>query len=216
MKIGILGSGNIGAAAARLFTAAGHEVAVSNSRGPESLRDLVRELGPGAHAMTIDDAARFGEVVLLAVPWRSPEALPHPDVLRGKIVIDAMNPYRPEGGFYDLGGSTSSEVVLQRVPGARLVKAFNTIYYVHLAGRGNKALPSDERHTIYVAGDDAEAKKVVARLIEEIGFAAVDTGSLREGGRMQEPDSPIYNKTYNGREAREFLARMKEDRLDHA
>ena len=194
MKIGILGAGNIGAAAARLFTVAGHEVAVSNSRGPESLKDLVRELGPRAQAMTIDEAARFGEVVLLAVPWRSPEALPHPDVLRGKIVIDAMNPYRPEGGFYDLDGSTSSEVVLQRIPGARLVKAFNTIYYVHLAERGRKDLPSDERHTIYLAGDHAEAKQVVARLIEEIGFAAVDTGSLVEGGRRQQPNTALYNK----------------------
>ena len=208
MRIGILGAGNIGAVAARLFVSAGHEVAVSNSRGPESLKELVRELGPKAHAMTIDDAARFGEVVLLAVPWRSPEALPHTELLRGKI--DAMNPYRPDGGFYDLGGSTSSEEVLRRLPGARLVKAFNTIYYVHLAERGRKDAPLEERHTIYVAGDDAEAKNIVSRLIEDIGFAAVDTGSLREGGRMQEPDSPIYNQTYNGREAREFLARLKQ------
>lgn len=209
MKIGILGAGNIGGVAARLFTAAGHEVALSNSRGPESLKDLVGELGPKAHAMTIDDAARFGEVVLLAVPWRAPEALPHPDLLEGKIVIDAMNPYRPDGGFYELGGLTSSEHVLKHIPGARLVKAFNTIYYVHLAERGRKDLPLDDRHTIYVAGDDVEAKSVVARLIEEIGFAPVDTGSLREGGRMQEPDSPIYNQTYNGREAREFLEKLK-------
>jgi 8-hydroxy-5-deazaflavin:NADPH oxidoreductase len=209
MKIGILGAGNIGGVAARLFIAAGHEAALSNSRGPESLQDLVRELGPRAHAMTINDAARFGEVVLLAVPWRTPEALPPPDLLEGKIVIDAMNPYRPDGGFYDLGGVTSSEHVLKRIPGARLVKAFNTIYYVHLAERGRKDLPLDDRHTIYVAGDDAEAKGVVARLIEEIGFVPLDTGSLREGGRMQEPDSPIYNQTYNGREARQFLEKMK-------
>ncbi len=210
MKIGILGAGNIGATAARLFIEAGHEVAVSNSRGPESLKDLVRDLGPKAHAMTIEDASRFGEVVLLAVPWRSPEALPQSDLLRGKIVIDAMNPYRPDGGFYDLGGSTSSEEVLKRMPGARLVKAFNTIYYVHLAERGRKDLPHDERHAIYVAGDDAEAKKIVIGLINDIGFAPVDTGSLREGGRIQEPDSPIYNRTYNGREAREFLISLKQ------
>ncbi|MGC2694499.1 MAG: NADPH-dependent F420 reductase [Candidatus Angelobacter sp.] len=210
MKIGILGAGNIGATAARLFISAGHEVAVSNSRGPESLKEFVRELGPRTHAMTIEEAARFGEVVLLAVPWRTPEALPKPELLRGKIVVDAMNPYRPDGGFYDLGGSTSSEEVLKRMPGARLIKAFNTIYYVHLASKGRKDLPGDERHTIYVAGDDAEAKKVVTRMIEEIGFAAVDTGSLREGGRLQQPDSPIYNKTYNGREAREFLAKLNQ------
>ena len=73
-------------------------------------------------------------------------------------------------------------------------------------------MPPDERHTIYVAGDDVDAKRLVARLIEEIGFAAIDTGSLREGGRMQEPDSPIYNKTYNGREAREFLSKLKQPR----
>jgi 8-hydroxy-5-deazaflavin:NADPH oxidoreductase len=213
MKIGILGAGNIGAVAARLFVDAGHEVAVSNSRGPESLRELVAELGPKAQALTIAGASEFGEAILLAVPWRSPEALPHPELLRNKIVIDAMNPYHPDGGFYDLAGSTSSEIVLGRVPGSRLVKAFNTIYYVHLADRGRKDLPLDDRHTIYVAGDDTEAKKVVARLIEEIGFAAVDTGSLREGGRLQEPNSPIYDKTYNAREAREFLASLEEKRV---
>jgi predicted dinucleotide-binding enzyme len=212
MKIGILGSGNIGATAARLFVAAGHDVGISNSRGPDSLRELIKELGPQAHAMTVRDAVRFGDVILLAVPWRSPEALPEPELLRNKIVIDAMNPYRPDGGFYDLGGSTSSEIVLDRLPGSRLVKAFNTIYYVHLAGRGRKDLPVEERHTIYVAGDDAEAKTVVARLIEEIGFAAIDTGSLREGGRLQQPDSPIYNKTYSAREARQFLSALVEKR----
>ena len=90
MKIGILGAGNIGATAARLFVAAGHDVAISNSRGPDSLRDLITELGPQANAMTIRDAARFGDIVLLAVPWRSPEALPEPELLRNKIVIDAM------------------------------------------------------------------------------------------------------------------------------
>src|SRR5260221_7079886 len=79
MKIGILGAGNIGAAAARLFVAAGHEVALSNSRGPESLRRLVTELGPRAHATSIADAPSFGDVVLLAVPWRTPEALPAPE-----------------------------------------------------------------------------------------------------------------------------------------
>jgi hypothetical protein len=212
MKIGILGAGNIGAVAARLFVAAGHDVAISNSRGPKSLDTLLKELGPRAHAMTIAGAADFGDEILLAVPWRSSEALPHPELLRNKIVIDAMNPYRPEGGFYDLEGSTSSEIVLQRMPGARLVKAFNTIYYVHLADRGRKDVPMEERHAIYLAGDDVEAKKMTAGLIEEIGFAAVDTGSLREGGRLQEPDSPIYNQTYNAREARKFIASLEEKR----
>src|SRR5258708_7260007 len=205
MKIGMLGAGNIGASAGRLFVAAGHEVALSNSRGPESLRSLVAELGPRAHAMTIADAARFGDVVLLAVPWRTPEALPAPEILKGKIVIDAMNPYRADSGFYDLGNSTSSEEVLKRIPGARLVKALNTIYYQHLATRGRNDLPVEDRHAIYLAGDDEPAKQVVCRLIEEIGFAPVDTGSLREGGKQQERENDIYNKTMTGREAREFL-----------
>jgi predicted dinucleotide-binding enzyme len=205
MKIGILGAGRIGAVAARLFVVAGHDVAVSNSRGPESLRELVATLGPRSHASDIAGAAAFGELVLLAVPWHRAEALPAPELLRGKIVIDAMNPYRPEGGFYDLGLSTSSEEVLKRIPGVRLVKAFNTIYYEHLAGRGRRDLPVEERHAIYVAGDDPAAKAMVERLIEEIGFAPVDTGSLREGGRLQQPDSPIYNQTFTAREARAFF-----------
>lgn len=208
MKIGILGSGRIGAVAARLFVAAGHEVAIANSRGPESLRELIRELGPRAHAMTITDAARFGDVVLLAVPWHLEAALPRAEVLQSKIVIDAMNPYDPAGGFFEMGGSTSSEIVLRRMPGARLVKAFNTIYYEHLANRGRKDLPLEDRHAIYIASDDEDAKKIVAGLIHDIGFAPVDTGGLREGGRLQEPDSPIYNETYTSREAQKILATL--------
>lgn len=202
MKIGIIGSGRIGATAARLFIDAGHEIAISNSRGPESLLSLVAQLGPKLHATAIADTARFAEMLFLAVPWHVESALPLPELLRGKIVIDAMNPYRPEGGFFDLGNSTSSEIVLQRIPGSRLVKAFNTIYYEHLATRGRKDLPIQERHAIYLAGDDQQAKEVVSRLIEQIGFAPVDTGSLREGGRLQQPDSLIYNQTFSAREAR--------------
>jgi predicted dinucleotide-binding enzyme len=205
MKIGVLGAGRIGATAARLFIAAGHETAISNSRGAESLRELVAELGPKAHATAVVDAASFGDLVLLAVPWHRTDALPAPKLLHGKIIVDAMNPYKPDGGFYDLGNSTSSEEVLKRLPGARLVKAFNTIYYEHLATRGRKDLPVEERHAIYLAGDDVPAKEVVASLIESIGFAPVDTGSLREGGRLQQPDSPIYNQTFTAREARAFL-----------
>jgi 8-hydroxy-5-deazaflavin:NADPH oxidoreductase len=206
MKIGIIGAGNIGATAARLFVRAGHEVGISNSRGPDSLRGLVEELGPQARAMSVNDAARFGDLVLLAVPWRSPEALPKPDLVAGKIVIDAMNPYQPDFTIQDLGDSTSSEETAKRLPGARLVKAFNTIYYQHLASRGRTDIPVDQRHAIFIAGDDEDAKQVVKRLIEEIGFAPVDTGSLRDGGRKQQPGSPIYNKPMTGREAQAALA----------
>jgi predicted dinucleotide-binding enzyme len=208
MKIGIIGAGNIGATAARLFVGAGHEIAISNSRGPDSLRTLAGELGSRAQAMTVSDAARFGEVILLAVPWRSPEALPAPEFLKGKIVIDAMNPYRPDFTIEDLGSSTSSEETAKRLPGARLVKAFNTIYYQHLASRGRAGLPVEQRHAIFVAGDDADAKRVVMRLIEEIGFAPVDTGSLREGGRIQQPGSAIYNQPMTGQEAKAALTTL--------
>ena len=119
-----------------------------------------------------------------------------------------MNPYDPAGGFFDLGGSTSSEIVLRRMPRARMVKAFNTIYYEHLATRGRKDLPLEDRHAIYIAGDDQYAKEIVAGLIRDIGFAPVDTGGLREGGRLQEPDSPIYNETYTSREAQKILSTL--------
>jgi predicted dinucleotide-binding enzyme len=209
MKIGIVGAGNIGGTLARLFVKAGHDVAVSNSRGPESLKDLVAELGPHARAATIDEAASFGDVVLLAVPGRSPDALPRPERVRGKIVVDAMNPYDALGRVIDLGDSTSSEETLKRLPGARLVKAFNTSWYKHLASRGRPDLPVDQRHAIFVAGDDEEAKRVVKQLIEEIGFAPVDSGGLREGGRLQQPGSPFYNKPMTGAEAVEALRGTK-------
>lgn len=205
MKIGIIGSGHIGGTAARLFIEGGHEVALANSRGPASLAPLVAELGPNAHAMSVDDVARFGEVVLLATPFRAPEALPSAELLRGKVVIDAMNPYDPNGGQLDLGDSTSSEETAKRLPGARIVKAFNTIWFEHLATQGDVTKPVDERRVIFCAGDDAEAKQIVATLIEEIGFAPVDTGSLREGGRRQQPGSDIYNNDMTGAAARKVL-----------
>ncbi len=205
MNIGIIGAGHIGGTAARLFVKAGYEVAVSNSRGPASLRSLASEIGPQAHATDVDDAARFGSVILLAVPWRTPEALPAPELVAGKIVIDAMNPYGPGGEILELGTTTSSEEVRSRLPGARLVKAFNTIYYQHLATLGSTGLPLDDRYAIFVAGDDAEAKQAVSKLIDQIGFAAVDTGGLVEGGRRQQPGSPIYNRPMTAHEARLIL-----------
>jgi predicted dinucleotide-binding enzyme len=205
MRIGIVGAGMIGGTLARLFARAGHEVAVSNSRGPETLRDLVDEIGSGAQAATVEEAARFGEVVVLAVPWRTPEALPPAELLAGKIVVDAMNPYAEGGAVADLGDSTSSEETARRLPGARLVKAFNTIWYQHLGSRGNTDLSMDERHAVFVAGDDPRAKSVVTRLIGEIGFAPVDTGGLREGGLRQQPGASLYNKVLTGAEARALV-----------
>jgi predicted dinucleotide-binding enzyme len=207
MKVGIIGAGHIGATLGRHFVAAGHEIAISNSRGPASLDSLVQSLGPRARAMTVDEAARFGEIVLLAVPWRTPEGLPAPGLVRGKVVIDAMNPYSAEGEVMDLGETNSSEVVARRLPGARLVKAFNTMYYHTLATEARAAGPN--RLVLFVAGDDREAKRVVSDLIEQIGFAAVDTGNLREGGRKQQPGSPIYNHPMTVEEAGRHLLEME-------
>jgi predicted dinucleotide-binding enzyme len=203
MKIGIIGSGHIGSTLARHFAKAGHKVGLSNSRGPVSLMSLVHSLGPNACAMTVPEAAKFGEIILLAVPWRSPEALPPAEFVAGKIVIDAMNPYSAEGEVMDLGERTSSEEVARRLPRARLVKAFNTMYYHTLA---TEARPNEHnRLALFLAGDDPQAKTVVAKLIEQIGFAALDTGSLREGGRKQQPGSPIYNLPMALEEAHEAL-----------
>jgi 8-hydroxy-5-deazaflavin:NADPH oxidoreductase len=204
-KIAIIGAGMIGGTTAKLFVGAGHDVAVSNSRGPASLTALVGSLGARAHAMKVADAARWGDIVLLAVPWRSPEALPPADSVAGKIVIDAMNPYGSDGSVTDMGATTSSEETRRRLPGARIVKAFNTIYYKHLESRGRTDLPLDDRHAIFVAGDDEGAKREVMTLIEEIGFAPVDTGSLVEGGRRQQPNTPLYNQVITRREALERL-----------
>ena len=168
------------------------------------MKNLVEELGPAARALDVERAAQFADVVLLAVPWRTPEALPPPDAVAGKIVIDAMNPYAAGGGT-DLGGFTSSEHTRRRLPAARLVKAFNTIWFKHLAANGRKDLSVSRRHAIFVSGDDEETKAVVRRLIEEIGFGAVDLGPLVEGGRRQQPGSPIYNRPMTVDEAEQYL-----------
>lgn len=211
MKIGIIGAGHIGGTAAKLFARAGHEIALSNSRGAASLSGSIATIncevgGSRVRAATAADAAAFGEVVLLAAPWRNREDLPKTELFRGKIVIDAMNPYGASGQVIDLGGSTSSEEVAKRLPGARLVKAFNTIDWEHLAKQGRADLPLERRRAIFVAGDDPAAKKVVSDLIEEIGFAPVDTGGLREGGRSQEPGSPLSGRNLTHAEAVAILA----------
>jgi predicted dinucleotide-binding enzyme len=207
MKIGIIGAGSIGATAARLFNRAGHEVALSNSRGGEGLGALVNELGDRVRATTIEEAAKFGDVVLVAIPFGKYRELPA-EAFYGKVVIDAGNYYPSRDGQIpelDRGETTSSELMSAHLKGARLVKGFNTIYYVHLAEQGDTGLPLEERRAIFIAGDDSGAKEIVAKLIEEIGFAAVDTGFLREGGERQQPDAPIYNKTLNVKEATEIL-----------
>ncbi len=192
MKIGIIGSGNIGATLARLFAKAGHQIEISNSSGQASLNALVKSISSNnVTAATPEGAVRFAQVVLLAIPWRKKHQLPPSDLFKGKIVIDAMNPYSENFEVIDLGNSTSSEEVTKQLPSARLVKAFNTMYYEML--RTGARNSQEERLVLFVAGDDPDAKAVVSKLIDEIGFTPVDTGSLREGGRKQQPGSSIYN-----------------------
>ncbi len=206
MNIGVIGSGNIGATAARLFAAAGHQVAISNSRGPETLEDLVEEIGPGVRAATVEDAAGFGEVVMEAIPFGRYTSLPA-ERLAGKVFITASNYYPARDGELDLGGRASSELVAEHLSGARVVKAFNTIYFARLRDNGRPEAPVEKREVIFVSGDDGEAKGVVSGLIEEIGFAPVDVGTLAES-RRQEPSSPVYNVAMNPDQAREMLAGM--------
>ncbi len=203
MKIGIIGAGHIGATAAKLFAQAGHEVALSNSRGPQTLADTVREIGESVVAMTAEDAAAYGEVVLEAVPFGNYQELPA-GALAGKIVISASNYYPNRDGEIDFHILTQTELVAAHLDKSHVVKAFNTIYWEHLRDQGDTSKPLDERRVIFISGDSAEAKAIVRGLIEEIGFAAVDTGMLAESS-IQEPGAAVYGAELTVREAREQL-----------
>jgi len=204
VKIGIIGAGNIGATTAKLFAAAGHDVVLSNSRGPETLSDVVQEIGGRVQAVTIEEAADFGDVVLEAIPFGRYKELPA-DRLAGKIVIDASNYYPGRDGNIDLEGFTSTGLLARHLAESRVVKAFNSMFYVTLASEGRTDAPVEDRLVLFVAGDDAEPKSIVSDLIEQIGFAPVDTGSLADSGK-QEPGTPVYNTPMTPDQAREMLA----------
>jgi predicted dinucleotide-binding enzyme len=203
MNIGIIGAGSIGATLARLFAEAGHYVAISNSRGPESLADVIRELGPNIKAMTVADAASFGDVVVEAIPFGRYQTLPV-EQLVDKILVSAANYYPGRDGQIELGGRAQSELIAEHLPTTKVVKAFNTIWYQHLGSQGNSELPVGERRVIFLAGDDLEAKEIVAELITEIGFGPLDIGSLAES-KAQEPGTKIYNVDMTVNEAQALL-----------
>jgi 8-hydroxy-5-deazaflavin:NADPH oxidoreductase len=208
MDIGIIGSGKIGGTVARLAARAGHNVTVANSRGPDSLAGLVGELGPNARAATVDEAVRAGDVVVLAIPLHAVDDLPA-DPFDGRIVVDANNYYPQRDGNVaelDSGATTSSELVARHLPGARVVKAFNTIYFENLGTDGRPGAPREERVALLLAGDDADAKATVAGLIEELGFGAVDTGTLAAGSRRQQVGAPLYGAVVTVPEAEAALA----------
>jgi predicted dinucleotide-binding enzyme len=213
LKIGILGAGHIGGTLGRDWAKAGHEVFFS-SRHPDELQDLVKESGKGAQRGTLEEAVRFGDVAVLTIPWRKKEDLARPELFKGKVVVDAMNPYSalllghgPSFRPMDLGATTSSEETAKLLAGARLVKAFNTMAYADLQAGAFKS--GKDRWAIFVAGDDPEAKLIASGLAEDIGFVPVDTGSLREGGRLQKPGSPIYTKRFTEEQARTVLQSLK-------
>jgi predicted dinucleotide-binding enzyme len=193
MQIAIIGSGNIGGTLARRLTETGHEVTLANSRGADSLAELVAELGPRAHAADdIASAAAAGEVVVLAVPFFLYDRLP-PAAFAGKIVVDATNYYAGRDGDIPAlqdDSTTSSELIAAHLPGARVVKAFNTMVWTQLGADGRPGGDRD-RLVVFVAGDDTDAKATVQVLADDIGFDAIDHGSLA-AGRAQQPGSAVY------------------------
>jgi 8-hydroxy-5-deazaflavin:NADPH oxidoreductase len=196
--IGLVGSGNIGSTVARLAVNAGHDVVLSNSRGPETLRDLVSELGPHATAATAEEAAEAGDLVVVTVPLSAVEQVPV-EPLRGKVVIDTCNYYPQRDGevaALDDESTTTSELVQAHLAGSTVVKAFNNISSVHLL---NLARPSGspDRSVLPIAGDDPDAKATVSQFLDSIGYDAYDVGPLAEGWRFQR-DTPAYASLYNG------------------
>jgi 8-hydroxy-5-deazaflavin:NADPH oxidoreductase len=201
MRIGIIGSGHVGSTLARHFTAHGYEVAVSNSRGPDTLRDLEAELGPHVHAMTADEAAWFGDVVVVSVPFQSYAEVPA-DAVAGKVVIDTCNYYPDRDGHFpelDSGATTSSEMLAEHLPGARVVKAFNAIRWDSLRDK-SRTTGDGQRVGIPISGDDAQAREAVALLVDQIGFAPVKAGTLGDGGRKHQPGTDVYTADLPGSE----------------
>ncbi len=209
MKIGIIGAGNIGATLARSWVAAGHEVLLSYSRDPQRLRSAAEALGPSARAGTPRDAAEFGEVVVVSVPWpRVPDALAAAGDLTGRLLVDTTNPYASPGGPLDLppGAVSAAQEVARRAAGARVVKAFNTLYWVTLAERAGTGL------AVPVSGDDPAGKALVAELVRDAGYHPADVGSLG-GAARQEPGGPVYGDELTAADVRDRLRALEEANL---
>jgi predicted dinucleotide-binding enzyme len=191
VRIGTIGAGTVAQAIARHALASGHQVMLSNRRGPAALAELIEQLGPGATAASPAHAAS-AEVVVLAVAWPDIPAavggLPHWD---GRVVIDTTNLFLsrpPPVRVADLGDLTGSEYVASLLPGARVVKAFNTLYGQYIAAEPRHQAG---RQLLFLAGDDTEAKARVRALTDGFGFAPVDLGPLREGGRLMQLGGPL-------------------------
>jgi len=193
MRLGIVGAGRMGEAFARIFAAAGHEVAIANSRGPASLQSLADELGERVRATTVPEAVAAAEVVLVAVPYGVARGLlAEAGPWDGRVLVDVTNFYAArDGRNAGPGGEPTSVVLARAAPGARVVKAFNTVFYRRLLEEG-RAPGAPGRLAVPYSTDDPEAGHLVASLIDEAGFDAVHAGGLAESTR-QEPGAPVYD-----------------------
>ena len=211
MKIGIIGVGRIGEGLARQLGAAGHELKLSFTRHPDVLARLALELGPNASVGSPAEAVAFADVVVISVPWGAlPEALEQAGSLAGKVVIDTTNQFG--GPPLPAEGETAAHFNAGRMPGARYTKSFNTLtsmFQAEVAGR-----QGDERVVQWLCGDDAEAKQVVAQLIDDAGFIAVDVGGTADCAVMEAPrrDGAVYGEEYHRADADAVMAALRAGR----
>ncbi|PVE96883.1 NAD(P)-binding domain-containing protein [Microbacterium sp. TPD7012] len=204
--LGIIGAGHIGSQVARVAVANGYDVVIANSRGPETLADLVAELGPRATAATAAEAATAGDAVVVTVPLHAIDRLPVEE-LAGKIVLDTNNYYFERDGHIealDKGETTTSELLQRQLPTSRIAKAFNHIYAAAITSEGTPAGTPDRR-ALATAGDDAEAVAFVTRFYDQAGFDTVNVGPLSESWRV-ERDRPAYVVRQNAEELEANLA----------
>ncbi|WP_341946322.1 NAD(P)-binding domain-containing protein [Microbacterium sp. LWH11-1.2] len=204
--LGIIGAGHIGSQVARVAVANDYDVVIANSRGPETLADLVAELGPRATAATAAEAATAGDAVVVTVPLHAIDRLPVEE-LAGKIVLDTNNYYFERDGHIealDKGETTTSELLQRQLPTSRIAKAFNHIYAAAITSEGTPAGTPDRR-ALATAGDDAEAVAFVTRFYDQAGFDTVNVGPLSESWRV-ERDRPAYVVRQNAEELEANLA----------
>jgi 8-hydroxy-5-deazaflavin:NADPH oxidoreductase len=210
MNIGIIGAGHVGGNAARLFARAEHDVLISFSREPAKLAIAAKAAGPTVRSGSPAEAVKFAEVVMLSVPWPTIDlVLAQADSLDGKIVIDTTNQFGPTGLEPLPPGRTAAQVNATRMPGARLVKAFNTLTSRFQAEASTRI--GSERAVMFYCGDDREAKATAAKLIEDCGFAAVDIGGLAEAAPMEPPRrrGAVYGEEYRLPDALKYVETLR-------
>jgi 8-hydroxy-5-deazaflavin:NADPH oxidoreductase len=196
MEIGTIGAGAFAQAFAKRALKVGHKVKLSNSRGPENLRQVVNQLGPGAMAATKEEAAAC-EMVLLAVPWDNvPETLASLPKWKNQILIDGTNPFHGQAGNFtpaNVGNLSTSQFVAALAPGARVVKALNNMIVASLEA---DPVLNGARRVAFISADDAGAKKRVETLLRTFGYAVVDLGNLRDGGLIQQAGGPLAGRDF--------------------